>query len=208
MIRTFRRRYRTKPYSGDASSYWAMAPRASGAPPVPRASTSTTSREAYLSRNLDGAHQHLERQQREKKEASYQPPASARAAWYASATLAWSSPLRDMSAAAWRGRRGGVWQAPPCLEAPKAQRQAVDENCGRRFVVRELADCAALHRGIRWCQGRLARMNQTRISQTTMVCRPVLGGPSSDGGCRSEAKDVHWRSARHVFVCCVMARAS
>jgi hypothetical protein len=41
-----------KPYSGDLSSYWATAARASPAPPVPRVSTSTASLDAYLSRNL------------------------------------------------------------------------------------------------------------------------------------------------------------
>lgn len=53
LIKTLRRRYSRKPYSGDFSSYWAIAPRASAAPPVPRVRTSTESREAYLSRNLE-----------------------------------------------------------------------------------------------------------------------------------------------------------
>lgn len=56
LIKIFRRRYSKKPYSGDFSSYCATAPRASAAPPVPRASTSTASREAYLSRNLYARH--------------------------------------------------------------------------------------------------------------------------------------------------------
>jgi hypothetical protein len=54
---TFRRRYSMKPYSGDLSSYWATAARASPAPPVPRVSTSTASLDAYLSRNLGAIRQ-------------------------------------------------------------------------------------------------------------------------------------------------------
>lgn len=55
LIRTLRRRYSRKPYSGDFSSYWATAVRTSAAPPAPRVRISTASLEAYLSRNLEGA---------------------------------------------------------------------------------------------------------------------------------------------------------
>lgn len=54
MINTFLRRYLRKPNRGDVSSYSAMAFRISGMPPLPRPSKSTSSRLAYLRRNLCG----------------------------------------------------------------------------------------------------------------------------------------------------------
>lgn len=54
MINTFLRRYLRKPYRGDVSSYSAMAFWISGMPPLPRPSRSTSSRLAYLRRNLRG----------------------------------------------------------------------------------------------------------------------------------------------------------
>jgi hypothetical protein len=49
---TLLRLYFIKPYKGDGSVYLATASRTSDTPPVPRASRSTSSLEAYLSRNL------------------------------------------------------------------------------------------------------------------------------------------------------------
>jgi hypothetical protein len=53
---TFRRLYLRKPYSGDFSSYCAMLLRISTMPPLPRPNSSTSSRLAYLSRNLFRTH--------------------------------------------------------------------------------------------------------------------------------------------------------
>jgi hypothetical protein len=52
LMMTLRRLYLRNPYNGDFSSYWAMLLRISTMPPLPRPSSSTSSREAYLSRNL------------------------------------------------------------------------------------------------------------------------------------------------------------
>jgi hypothetical protein len=49
---TFLRLYCTRPYNGDFSSYCSTASLASLTPAVPRPSSSTVSRVAYLSRNL------------------------------------------------------------------------------------------------------------------------------------------------------------
>lgn len=52
LIKTLRRRYMIKPYSGDDSSYLAIAFLASWTPLLPRASSSTESLETYFNRNL------------------------------------------------------------------------------------------------------------------------------------------------------------
>lgn len=49
---TFRLLYLRKPNSGEGSSYFSISDRISGTPPVPLARISTSSRLAYLSRNL------------------------------------------------------------------------------------------------------------------------------------------------------------
>jgi len=51
LMRTLRRRYIIKPYSGDFSSYLSSSLRASCTPPFPFASNSTESRLVYLSKN-------------------------------------------------------------------------------------------------------------------------------------------------------------
>lgn len=53
---TFLLRYRRKPYRGAVSSYCAMALRTSTIPPFPLPRSSTSSRLAYLSRNLFHRH--------------------------------------------------------------------------------------------------------------------------------------------------------
>lgn len=52
LISTFLLRYLRKPKRGDVSSYSDMAFRISDTPPLPRPSSSTSSRLAYLRRNL------------------------------------------------------------------------------------------------------------------------------------------------------------
>jgi hypothetical protein len=74
LTRTLRRRYSMKPYSGDFSSYWATAARASPAPPVPRVKISRVSLDAYLSRNLGAGRQHQVGRCRENEQRTIRQP--------------------------------------------------------------------------------------------------------------------------------------
>jgi hypothetical protein len=93
---TFLRRYWTRPYKGDFSSYCCITLLTSCTPPVPFFNSSTVSRLAYLSRNL-ATRQHLAPPLDRPHDATYHPPGSASAAWCASATATPSSPFKDIA---------------------------------------------------------------------------------------------------------------
>lgn len=91
---TFLRRYCTRPYRGDFSSYDSTATLASLTLPVPLPRSWTVSRLAYLSRNLPRRNGQRSGPYARGSDVTYHPPASVRAAWYASTTAASSNPFK------------------------------------------------------------------------------------------------------------------
>ena len=97
LMTTFLLLYRRNPNSGEGSSYCAIEFRISTIPPFPRPSSSTSSRDTYLRRNLQNLVSRCAGVFSAPRDQAHHPPGSAAAVSWASLIFRSSKPFSDIS---------------------------------------------------------------------------------------------------------------